>query len=242
MIVSQKSIPFKSNWVLLFALLLLPLGIANAEEDRKDWSAERQEYAERIAELTREIEELRNEGEDNWAKHLEGRRDYYKGILLMLDEILKLEQSLEKVQAGRESAQAEQFNKLEALADKFWRAERIGDMEGRLSELKVEKDELAQAGEEKARQRVEVFIADQEKLLKLLRDLHKTVETDDDKKIEKLEKQVDQREESLLLRIEEFHLKRHMIEARQEGKDVQELEAELKKVRKALRELTSDSR
>jgi hypothetical protein len=68
------------------------------------------------------------------------------------------------------------------------------------------------------------------------------VETDDDKRIEKLEKQVDQREESLLLRIEEFHLKRHMIEASQEGEDVQELEAELKKVRKALRELTSDSR
>ena len=243
MIVSQKSIPFKSNWVLLFALLLLPLGIANAEEDKKDWSAERQEYVERIEELTREIEELRYEGEDNWAKHLEGRRDYYKGILLMLDEILKLEQSLEKAQAGRESDQAEQFkDKLEALADKFWRAERIGEMEGRLSELKVEKDELAQAGEEKARQRVEVFIADQEKLLKLLRELHKTVETDDDKRIEKLEKQVDQREESLLLRIEEFHLKRHMIEARQEGEDVQELEAELQKVRKALRELTSDSK
>ena len=55
-------------------------------------------------------------------------------------------------------------------------------MEGRLSELKVEKDELAQAGEDKARQRVEAFVADQEKLLKLLRDLHKVVETDDDKR------------------------------------------------------------
>ena len=242
MIVSQKSIPFKSNWVLLFALLLLPLGIANAEEDKKDWSAERQEFVERIEELTREIEEPRYEGEDNWAKHLEGRRDYYKGILLMLDEILKLEQSLEKAQAGQDFDQAEQFeDKLEALGNKFWRAERIGEMEGRLSELKVEQDELAEEGEDKARQRFEAFVADQEKLLKLLRDLHKIVETDDDKRIEKLEKQVDQREESLLLRIEEFHLERHMIEARQEGEDVQDLEAELQKVRKALRELNGGS-
>jgi hypothetical protein len=68
------------------------------------------------------------------------------------------------------------------------------------------------------------------------------VETDDDKRIEKLEKQVDQREESLLLRIEEFHLERHMIEARQEGENVRELEAELQKVRKALRELNGGSK
>ena len=59
--------------------------------------------------------------------------------------------------------------------------------------------------------------------------------------IEKLDKQVDQREESLLLRIDEFHLERHLIEARQEGEDVQELEAELQKIRKALRELDSES-
>jgi hypothetical protein len=123
------------------------------------------------------------------------------------------------------------------LAAKFWRAERIGEMEGRLSELKVERDELAEAAEDKARQRVEAFVADQEKLLKLLRDLHKIVETDDGKRIEKLEKQVDEREESLLLRIDEFHLERNLIEARQDGEDAQEWEAELQKIRKALREL-----
>ena len=93
----------------------------------------------------------------------------------------------------------------------------------------------------KARQRVEAFVADQEKLLKLLRDLHKLVETDDDKRVEKLDKQVDQGEESLLLRIDEFHLERHLIEARQEGEDVREPEAELQKIRKALRELGSES-
>mgnify|MGYP001552902062 CR=1 FL=1 len=110
-----------------------------------------------------------------------------------------------------------------------------------MSELKVEQGELAEESEEKARQQVGKFIADQEKLLKLLRELHKIVETDDHIRIEKLEKQVNQKEESLLLRIEEFHLRRHMTEARQESEDVQEVEAELQKVRKALRELTSDS-
>ena len=68
------------------------------------------------------------------------------------------------------------------------------------------------------------------------------METDDDKRIEKLEKQVDQREESLHLRIEGFDLERHLIEARQQGEDVQELEAELQKVRKALRELNGRSK
>lgn len=245
MIVSQNSLPFKSNWmsVFLFALIVLPLGIANAEEEKKDWSAERQEYVERIEELTQEIEELRYDENDNWAKHVVGQRDYLKGILPILDEIHKLEQSLQKAQAGQDFDQAEQFeDKLEALGNKFWRAERIGEMEGRLSELKVEKEELAEQGEDKARQRFEAFVADQEKLLKLLRDLHKVVETDDDQRIEGLEKQVDQREESLLLRIEEFHLERHMIEARQEGEDVRELEAELQKVRNALRELNGGSK
>jgi beta-lactamase regulating signal transducer with metallopeptidase domain len=87
MIVSQNSLAFKSNWVsvFLFALIVLPLGIANAEEVKKDWLAERREFVERIEELTREIEEVRNEGEDNWAKHLVGRQNYFKGILLMLD-------------------------------------------------------------------------------------------------------------------------------------------------------------
>ena len=245
MIVSQNSLPFKSNWmsVFLFASIVLPLGIANAEEEKKDWSAERQEYVERIEELTQEIEELRYDENDNWAKHVVGQRDYLKGILPMLDEIQKLEQSLQKAQAGQDFDQAEQFeDKLEALGNKFWRAERIGEMEGRLSELKVEKEELAEQGEDEARQRFEAFVADQEKLLKLLRDLHKAVETDDDQRIEGLEKQVDQREESLLLRIEEFHLERHMIEARQEGEDVRELEAELQKVRNALRELNGGSK
>ena len=117
----------------------------------------------------------------------------------------------------------------------------MGEMEGRLSELKDKKHELADEGEDKGRQRVEAFVADQEKLLKLLRDLHKIVETDDDERIEELEEQVNQREESLLLRIEESHLERHMIEARQEGENVQELETELQKVRDALRELHSGS-
>ena len=244
-IVSQRSLPFKSNWVsvFLFALIVLPLGIANAEEEKKDWSAERKEYVERIEELTQEIEELRYDENDNWAKHVVGQRDYLEGILPMLDEIQQLEQSLQKAQAGQDFDQAKQFeDKLEALGHKFWRAERMGEMEGRLSELKVEKEELAEQGEDKARQRVEAFVADQAKLLKQIRELHKIVETDDEQRIEMIAKQVDQREESLLLRIEEFHLERHTIEARQEGENVQELEAELKKVRKSLREFTSDSR
>ncbi len=212
------------------------------EGEEKDWSAERREFVERIEELTREIEERRYEGEDNWAKHLVGRRDYFEGILPMLDEILELEQSLDKAQAGQDFDQAEQFeDKLEGMAEKFWQAERIGEMEGRLSELKVEKDELAQEGEDNARPRVEAFVADQEDLLKLLRDLYKIVETDDDKRIEKLEKQVDQREESLLLRIEAFHLERNLAEARQEGGNVQELEAELQQIHKALQELNGGS-
>ena len=111
-----------------------------------------------------------------------------------------------------------------------------------MSELKVEKEELVEQGEDKARLRVEAFVADQEKLLKLLQNLHKIVETDDDKRIEKLEKQVDQREESLLLRIEEFDLERQIIEVRQEGEDVQELEAELKLVRKAFRDFNGESK
>ena len=98
MVVSQNSIPFKSNWlsVYLFVLIVLPLGLANAEEEGKDWSAERREFVERIDEFTREIKELRNEGSDNWAKHLADRRDYCKSILPMLDQILKLEQELKK--------------------------------------------------------------------------------------------------------------------------------------------------
>ena len=244
MVISQNSIQFKSNWLLVcrFVLFLLPLGIANAEEEGKDWSAERREFVERIEEFTREIKEHRDEGSDSWAKHLAERRDYCKSMLPMLDRILKLEQELNKAQAEQDSDRAEQFkDKLETLADTFGRAERIGEMEGRLSELKAEKDELAQAGEDKARQRVEAFVTDQKKLLKLLRELHKIVETDDDKRIEKLDKQVDKREESLLLRIDEFRLERHLIEARQEGEDVQEPEAELQKIRKALRELDSES-
>ena len=247
MFVLQSSIPFKSNWlsVSVLGLIVLPLGLANAEEEGKDWSSDRREFVERIDEFTREIKELRNEGSDNWAKHLAARRDYCKSILPMLDQILELEQELKKARAGQDSDRAEQFNdKLEALADKFWRAERVGEMEGRLSELKVEKDELAQAGEDKARQRVEAFVADQEmeKLLKLLRDLHKAVDTDGDKRMEALAKQVGRGEESLLLRIDEFHIERHLIEVRQEGEDVRELESELQKVRKALRKLASESK
>ena len=203
-----------------------------------DWSAERRENVQRIDELTQEIEELRFDKNDNWVKHVVGQRDYLMGILPMLDEIQKLGQSLKKAEAGQDARQFK--DKLEALGNKFWRAERIGEMEGRLSELKAEKEELVEQGEDKAPLRVEAFVADQEKLLKLLQDLHKIVETDDDKRIEKLEKQVDQREESLLLRIEEFDLERHIIEARQEGEDVQELEGELKMVRKEFRQSRSD--
>lgn len=245
MVVSKNPTPFQSYWlfVYLFVLMALPHGLANADEEGKDWSAERREYEERIDEFTREIKELRNEGSDNWAKHLTDRRGYCKSILPILDQILKLERKLKQAQAGQNFNQAERFkDKLEALADKFSRAERIGEMEGRLSELKVEKGELAQAGDDKARQRVEAFVVDQEKLLKLLRALHKVAETDGAKGIEQLAKQVDQREESLLLRIDQFHLERHLIEARQEGEDVQELEAELQKIRKALRELDSGAK
>ena len=245
MIVSQNPLPITTSWasVFLFALLVLPFGIANAEEKRKDWSAEHKEFVERIEEFTGEIEELRNEGEDSWAKHLIGRRDYLKSILPKLDEIAKLEQAIAKAQGEQDFDQIEQLeDKLESLVDKFWRAERIGEMEGRLDELNVLKGELAEEGDDNALQRVKAFVADQVKLLEQVRELHKIVETDDEQRIEKIAKQVDQREESLLLRIEEFHLERHTIEARQEGEDVQELEAELKKVRKSLRELTSDSR
>ena len=157
MVALQNSIPFKSKWlsVYLFVLIVLPLGPANGEDDGKDWSAERREYVERIEEFTREIKEIRNEGSDNWAKHVADRRDYCKSILPMLDQILKSEQEFKKAQAGQGSDRPEQIkDKLEALADKFGRAERIGEMDGRLSELK---DELAQAGENKARQRVEVI-------------------------------------------------------------------------------------
>jgi beta-lactamase regulating signal transducer with metallopeptidase domain len=245
MIVSQNPLPITTSWasVFLFALLVLPFGIANAEEKKKDWSAEHKEFVERIEEFTGEIEELRNEGEDSWAKHLIGRRDYLKSILPKLDEIAKLEQAIAKAQGEQDFDQIEQLeDKLESLVDKFWRAERIGEMEGRLDELNVLKGELAEEGDDNALQRVKAFVADQVKLLEQVRELHKIVETDDEQRIEKIAKQVDQREESLLLRIEEFHLERHTIEARQEGEDVQELEAELKKVRKSLREFTSDSR
>ena len=245
MIVSQNLLPITTSWasVFLFALLVLPFGIANAEEKKKDWSAEHKEFVERIEEFTGEIEELRNEGEDSWAKHLIGRRDYLKSILPKLDEIVKVEQAIAKAQGGQDFDQIEQLeDKLESLVDKFWRAERIGEMEGSLDELKVLKGELAEEGDDNALQRVKAFVADQAKLLKQVQELHKIVETDDEQRIEKLEKQIDQREESLGLRIEEFHLERHIIEARQEGEDVKELEAELKKVRKALQELTSDSR
>ena len=244
MAVSKNSIPYPSNWrfAYLVVFVVLPLGLASAEEEGKDWSAERREYEERVDEFTREIKELRSEGSDNWAKHLADRRKYCKSILPMLDQILKLEQELKKAQVGQDFDRAEQFkDKLESVADKFRRAERLGEMEARLSELTIEKYELAQAGDDKARQRVETFLADQAKLLNLLRDLDRLVETDDDKRIEQLNKQVDQREESLLLRIDEFHLERHLIEARQEGEDVEEPEADLQRIRNALRELENES-
>ena len=60
-----------------------------------------------------------------------------------------------------------------------------------------------------------------------LRDLHRIVETDDDKRIDEFGRQAEQHEDSLLLRIEEFHLERHMIEARRGGEVVRELEIEL---------------
>ena len=121
MIVSQNPLPVTSSWasVFLFALLVLPLGIANAEEEEKeDWSATRREFVERVEELTGEIEELRNEGEDSWAKHLIGRRYYLKSILPKLDEIVKLEQALAKAQGGQDFDQIEQLeDKLESVVD-----------------------------------------------------------------------------------------------------------------------------
>ena len=91
MVISQNSIQFKANWLLVcrFVLFLLPLGIANAEEEGKDWAGERREYEVRIDEFTREIKEHRNEGSDSWAKHLTDRRDYCKSMLPMLDQILE---------------------------------------------------------------------------------------------------------------------------------------------------------
>ena len=172
MLFSQNTIPLQSKWrpAQLLVLIVFPIGLANAEEG-KDWSIERREFVERIEEFTREIKEHHNEGSDSWAKHLSDRRDFCKSMLARLDQILDLEQELTRARTGQAPDRIEQFNdKLEALADEFGRAERIGEMEGRLSELKVEKDELAQAGEVQARQRVEAFVVDQEKLLELVRD------------------------------------------------------------------------
>ena len=104
----------------------------------------------------------------------------------------------------------------------------------------VETEKLEYALDYKAvSQRVEAFVVDQEKLLKLVRDLYQLAESDDDKRIEELEEQIRRLEEPLELRIEEFHLERELIAAREEGENVQELEAELQEIRNALRELRS---
>ena len=57
------------------------------------------------------------------------------------------------------------------------------------------------------------------------------------KEMEELEEQIARLEEPLELRIQEFYLERDLIEARAEGENVPELEAELQVIRKALSEL-----
>ena len=160
----------------------------------------------------------------------------------MVDQVLKLEKELEKAEADQNFSEVEQIEgKLETLVEIVERTEHIGEMEGKLAELKVVKDELAEDGANKGRQRVNVLVADQEKLLKLVRDLYRITETDGDKRIEELEEQIVRLEEPLELRIQEFYLERELVEAREDGENVQVLEAELQEIRNALSELHGGS-
>ena len=160
----------------------------------------------------------------------------------MVDQVLKLEKELEKAEADQNFSEVEQIEgRLETLVETVERTEHIGELEGKLAELKIISDELAEDGADKERRRVKALVADQEKLLKLVRDLYKLAETDDDKRIEELEEQIVRLEEPLELRIQEFYLERELIEAREEGENVQELEAELQEIRNALSELHGGS-
>ena len=210
--------------------------------ERETWSARRVELAEVVEDLTEEIDELREEGEDRWAKPLESRLKQFRSILSMVDQVLKLEKELEKAEADQNFSEVEQIEgRLETLVETVERTEHIGELEGKLAELKMISDELAEDGADKERQRVKALVADQEKLLKLVRDLYRLAETDDDKRIEELEEQIVRLEEPLELRIQEFYLERELIEAREEGENVQELEAELQEIRNALSELHGGS-
>ena len=57
---------------------------------------------------------------------------------------------------------------LHTLVETVERTEHIGELEGKLAELKIITDELAEDGAHKERQRVKSLVADQEKLLKLV--------------------------------------------------------------------------
>jgi hypothetical protein len=149
---------------------------------------------------------------------------------------------LEKAEADQNFSEVEQIEgRLETLVETVERTEHIGELEGKLAELKMISDELAEDGADKEWQPVKALVAGQEKLLKLVRNLYKLAENDDDKRIEELEEQIVRLEEPLELRIQEFYLERELIEAREEGENVQGLQAELQEIRNALSELHGGS-
>ncbi len=194
---------------------------------RDTWSVRRFELAEVVKDLTKEIDDLREEGKDRWSEHLESRREQFRSILSMVDQVLQLEKELKKAEAEQNFREVEQIEgRLEDLGEAIERTEHIGELEGKLAELKMISDELAEDRADKERQRVKALVTDQEKLLRLVRDLYKLAETDEEQRIEELEEQIIRLEERLELRIREFDLERELIEAREEGENVQELEAE----------------
>ena len=85
------------------------------------------------------------------------------------------------------------------------------------------------------------IVTDQQELLKLVRNLYEFFGTDNGKRIEELEEQIVRLEEPLELRLQEFYLERELIEAREEGENVQGLQAELQEIRNALSELHGGS-
>jgi len=111
--------------------------------ERETWSARRVELAEVAKDLTEELDELREEGEDHRAKPLESRLKQFRSILSMVDQILKLEKELEKAEADQNFREVEQIEgRLEALVETVERAKHIGELEGKLAELKVISDDL----------------------------------------------------------------------------------------------------
>ena len=158
----------------------------------------------------------------------------------MVDQVLELEKELEKAEANQNFSDVEQIEGgLETLAETIERTEHIGEMEERLAELKMIGDEFAEGGKE--RQRVRTLVTDQQELLKLVRNLYELSGTDNGKRIEELEEQIVRLEEPLELRLQEFYLERELIEAREEGENVQGLQAELQEIRNALSELHGGS-